>query len=207
MYDATSAGAPCTPTPSNFKPPAPKNRADPGHKCNATLTAVCPKLWHKGNKCHKCAAAHKEELAVHGCTVIPSNQSDPLDHTGYYCLPPPANHTPALELYSEDCLFLNIWRPKPEPEPAAEPAAVLLPVMLYVHGGGMMGGSGSGFNGSRLASHGLLVVSHGPTADATSLLALSLSSFMFLFPPTHQPTKVRAGAGEWQHTRLSALAR
>ncbi len=38
---------------------------------------------------------------------------------------------------SEDCLFLNVWRP---------PGADHMPVMVHIHGGGFFGGSGNGDN-------------------------------------------------------------
>ena len=47
---------------------------------------------------------------------------------------------------AEDCLFLNVFRPSP-----AE-SGELLPVMVYIHGGGMRGGSGMGYNGSLVAA-------------------------------------------------------
>jgi len=54
---------------------------------------------------------------------------------------------------SEDCLFLNVWTPalKP-PQPA--------PVMVWIHGGSFMSGAGSlpGYDGTRLAMRGVVVV-------------------------------------------------
>jgi para-nitrobenzyl esterase len=53
---------------------------------------------------------------------------------------------------SEDCLYLNVWTP------AARGAR--LPVMVWVHGGGFTGGSGSVplYDGSALAAQGIVVV-------------------------------------------------
>lgn len=55
---------------------------------------------------------------------------------------------------SEDCLFLNVWTPVSEGEPKA------LPVMVFVHGGGFVIGSGSQsvFDGGALAKRGVVVV-------------------------------------------------
>ncbi|MBO9696287.1 MAG: carboxylesterase family protein [Sphingopyxis sp.] len=55
---------------------------------------------------------------------------------------------------SEDCLTLNVWTPKP-----AKGAG--LPVMLWIHGGGFVGGSGTlpETDGSLLAKRGVVVVS------------------------------------------------
>ncbi|MDB5430003.1 MAG: fumD [Caulobacter sp.] len=52
---------------------------------------------------------------------------------------------------SEDCLCLNIWSPA---------RAEALPVMVWIHGGGFVGGSGSNitFDGCRLAALGVVVV-------------------------------------------------
>ena len=49
--------------------------------------------------------------------------------------------------YSEDCLFLNVWRP-------AAITREVRPVLVYVHGGGFTQGSGSDplFDGARLAA-------------------------------------------------------
>ncbi len=63
-----------------------------------------------------------------------------------------ANEPPAP---SENCLFLNVWRP----ESAA--ARAKLPVMVWIHGGGFVGGSGSSPNtsGVRFAKQGVVLVS------------------------------------------------
>lgn len=53
---------------------------------------------------------------------------------------------------SEDCLFLNIWKPTRAGER-------LLPVMLWVHGGGYSFGAGRDYDGSVLAdSQGVVVI-------------------------------------------------
>ena len=45
---------------------------------------------------------------------------------------------------SEDCLYLNIWRP--------DHSKHNLPVFVFAHGGGNLGGSGQDFSGEQLAS-------------------------------------------------------
>ena len=54
---------------------------------------------------------------------------------------------------SEDCLYLNIWSPVKRPKEG-------LPVMVWIHGGAFMTGAGSqpGYNGTRLARKGMVVV-------------------------------------------------
>jgi para-nitrobenzyl esterase len=69
--------------------------------------------------------------------------------------PPPAAGAPPARVPSEDCLFLNVWRPA-----SAQPGAKL-PVMVWIHGGGFVGGSGASPNtsGAEFAKQGVLLVS------------------------------------------------
>jgi para-nitrobenzyl esterase len=62
-----------------------------------------------------------------------------------------ANAGPAS---SENCLFLNVWRP------ASAAAGAKLPVMLWIHGGGFVGGSGSSpfTSGVQFAKQGVVLV-------------------------------------------------
>jgi para-nitrobenzyl esterase len=53
---------------------------------------------------------------------------------------------------SEDCLFLNVWRPA-----SAGPDAKL-PVMVWIHGGAFVFGSGSGSSGAEFAKQGVMLV-------------------------------------------------
>ncbi|MFV3127167.1 carboxylesterase/lipase family protein [Niveispirillum sp. KHB5.9] len=55
---------------------------------------------------------------------------------------------------SEDCLFVNVWTP-------SGPRDAKRPVMVWIHGGGFGGGSGSVplYDGEKLASQGIVVVS------------------------------------------------
>jgi para-nitrobenzyl esterase len=55
---------------------------------------------------------------------------------------------------SEDCLYLNVWTP-------AKAAAEALPVMVWIYGGGFVGGMTSvpAYDGTRLAEKGVVLVS------------------------------------------------
>jgi para-nitrobenzyl esterase len=54
---------------------------------------------------------------------------------------------------SEDCLYLNVWTPAKKPDQK-------LPVMVWIHGGGYIAGSGSSqvYDGQELARQGVIVV-------------------------------------------------
>lgn len=66
--------------------------------------------------------------------------------------PQPARGEAASAATSEDCLFVNVWRPA-----GAKPGA-RLPVMVWYHGGGMVFGSGSATDGRYLARKGVILV-------------------------------------------------
>lgn len=59
-----------------------------------------------------------------------------------------------IKSQSEDCLFLNVWKP------AAARAGAKLPVMVWFHGGGWNRGSGMGphYNGTHYAKNGVVLV-------------------------------------------------
>lgn len=59
----------------------------------------------------------------------------------------------SAKMDSEDCLYLNIWSP-------AKSADDKLPVFVWVHGGGMVAGTGMApfFEGEKLAAKGVIVV-------------------------------------------------
>jgi len=74
---------------------------------------------------------------------------------GAICIQPPANGDPGVGPLpmSEDCLTLNVWTPE---DRGAEP----LPVMVWIHGGGLNNGSGTAalYDGTNLAKRGVVVV-------------------------------------------------
>ncbi|MBV8107359.1 MAG: carboxylesterase/lipase family protein [Hyphomicrobiales bacterium] len=68
---------------------------------------------------------------------------------------------------SEDCLYLNVWTP------ASPGSSDRLPVMVWIHGGGFVVGSGSEprYDGTRLAKRGVLVVTLNHRLNALGFLA------------------------------------
>lgn len=68
--------------------------------------------------------------------------------------PPPAPGAPPTRVPSEDCLFLNVWRP-------AGPTTTRLPVMVWIYGGAFVGGSGASpfTSGAQFARQGVVLVS------------------------------------------------
>jgi para-nitrobenzyl esterase len=74
------------------------------------------------------------------------------------------------EAQSEDCLYLNVWRPAGA---GADSAGGKLPVMVWIHGGGWTDGSGSAplYDGTRLARRDVIVVSFNYRLGAFGFLA------------------------------------
>jgi para-nitrobenzyl esterase len=83
----------------------------------------------------------------------------PYPTTGLYGASPPP--------IGEDCLNLNIWTP-------ARSASDLLPVMVWIHGGAFVHGTGAavGYDGENLARHGVVVVTINYRLGIFGLLAL-----------------------------------
>lgn len=80
-------------------------------------------------------------------------------------------NTAIAAISSEDCLYLNIWVPKGDRQSS-------LPVMVYFPGGAQMGGWARGdtaieppYDGARLASHGVIVVTAGYRVGLFGFLA------------------------------------
>lgn len=67
---------------------------------------------------------------------------------------------------SEDCLYLNVWTP-------AQDADQKLPVMVWIHGGAFVTGSGSDemYDGAALARQGVVVVTLNYRLGALGFLA------------------------------------
>jgi para-nitrobenzyl esterase len=66
----------------------------------------------------------------------------------------PRNGTDISKTSAEDCLFLNVWKP------AVAKANARLPVMVWIHGGGFVGGSGVQLDsaGTPFAKNGVILV-------------------------------------------------
>ena len=73
---------------------------------------------------------------------------------GPLCIQAPPSGDPGVGPLpmSEDCLNLNVWRPVGTRQPA--------PVMVWIHGGGLVNGSGTAqlYDGTTLAKRGVVVV-------------------------------------------------
>ncbi|WP_447949586.1 carboxylesterase/lipase family protein [Microbacterium aurum] len=74
--------------------------------------------------------------------------------------------TPRAKTQSEDCLYLNVWT-------ATTDAEAKQPVMVWIHGGGYLGGSGceDGTDGASLARRGVTVVSFNYRLGAFGYIA------------------------------------
>lgn len=83
----------------------------------------------------------------------PPHWSAPLEanHVGAVC-PAGPRGVFASPSETEDCLFLNLFAP------ATAGARAALPVMVWIHGGGLYSGSGNDYDGSWLARRGQVIV-------------------------------------------------
>ncbi|HEX7853434.1 MAG TPA: carboxylesterase family protein [Sphingobium sp.] len=77
----------------------------------------------------------------------------PATSYGAVCAQDPMALGGVFRKSSEDCLYLNLWAPDLKPRKR-------LPVMLYIHGGALIGGAGSipTFNGEAYAKKGVILV-------------------------------------------------
>lgn len=93
--------------------------------------------------------------------------------------PMPGIAAPLAAPLSEDCLYLNVWRP------AGARAGTRLPVMVWIHGGGFVNGGTSAdvFRGEAFARRGVILVS----------IAYRLGRFGFFAHPALTAAKADGG--------------
>lgn len=98
--------------------------------------------------------------------VTPWTRPRRCDKFGVVC--PQMNYQGAM---NEDCLFLNVWTPN-------QGSGLKLPVMVWIHGGAFIAGSGSDelYDGAALARQGVLVVTFNYRLGALGFLAHPLLS-------------------------------
>ncbi|MET9271540.1 carboxylesterase family protein [Kribbella sp. NPDC003557] len=83
---------------------------------------------------------------------------------GASCPQAPSVVAPPSAALSEDCLFLNVTTPALHP-------VVKKPVLVWIHGGGLTGDSGSNYDGTKLAKAGAVVVTVNYRLGALGFLA------------------------------------
>jgi carboxylesterase type B len=88
------------------------------------------------------ARAHAPALAAGLLTAPRWPGTRPADHHGSPCASPGDLLPPRSE--AEDCLYLDVQRQ------AGTAAGARLPVYLWIHGGGLVGGSGNPYDGRQL---------------------------------------------------------
>ena len=81
-------------------------------------------------------------------------KADKFGPIAYQIRPPDPSGDERMTVQSEDCLYLNIWT-------RSVSAAKKMPVMVWIHGGGFMVGSGSkgDCDGTIIAKKGVVLVS------------------------------------------------
>jgi para-nitrobenzyl esterase len=101
---------------------------------------------------------------------------------------------------SEDCLYLNVWTPARR--------QALLPVLLWIHGGAFLQGSGSVpvFDGSALASRGVVVVTVNYRLGVLGFLAHpALTREAHGAPPGNYGLQDLIAALRWLHRNAAAF--
>lgn len=102
---------------------------------------------------------------------------------------------------SEDCLTLNVWAPETR---TAEP----LPVIVWIHGGGFIMGSGSQplFDGARLAARGVVVVTFNYRLGRFGFFAHpALTAEAGNEPTANYGLMDQVAALRWVHDNIGAL--
>ena len=104
---------------------------------------------------------------------------------------------------SEDCLYLNIWTP-------AADLRHRLPVLVWIPGGGFVGGSGSVavYNGASLAAQGIVVVTINYRVGLFGFLvtpALAAQAAREHEPPGNYGLQDMIAALQWVHRNIAAF--
>lgn len=105
------------------------------------------------------------------------------------------------EPVSENCLYLNVWRP-------ADAGATPLPVMVWIYGGGLENGSAAVplYSGKRLARHGLIVVTANYRLGVFGFLALpALAAQSARHTSGDYGLLDQLAALEWVHRNIAAF--
>ncbi|MFJ5779496.1 carboxylesterase/lipase family protein [Streptomyces sp. NPDC093094] len=113
--------------------------------------------WRPPRPVARWSGVRNATAAAHPCAQLPLT----LLPDGGPVLPGESNRTGST---TEDCLYLNVWTPAPT---GGRP----LPVLVWLHGGGNVYGAGSDYNASRLAAHGMVVVTVNYRLGALGFLA------------------------------------
>lgn len=109
--------------------------------------------------------------------------------------------TQSKQPVSEDCLTLNVWTPEARPDGA-------LPVIVWIHGGGFVMGSGSQpiFDGARLAARGVVVVTFNYRLGRFGFFAHpALSAEAGDGPTANYGLMDQVAALRWVHDNIAAL--
>ncbi len=104
---------------------------------------------------------------------------------------------------SEDCLYLNVWTPYPD-------VRHRLPVLVWIPGGGFIGGSGSAdvYDGAKLATHGIVVVTINYRVGLFGFFvtpALAAEAGREHEPPGNYGLQDMIAALQWVHRNIAAF--
>ncbi|KAL4236196.1 Cocaine esterase [Mactra antiquata] len=98
---------------------------------------------------------------IKNTTVLPPACPQPAEGVAYI-----EYHVPDFNRTSEDCLYVNVYVPR------GAHTHKSMPVFVFIHGGSYQNGMGAMFDGSILATHGIVVVTFnyrlGPLGFITS---------------------------------------
>lgn len=104
---------------------------------------------------------------------------------------------------SEDCLYLNIWTPSPDPSRH-------LPVLVWIPGGGFVAGSGSVavYDGSQLAARGVVIVTINYRVGLFGFFVtpqLAAQAAREHEPPGNYGLQDMIAALQWVHRNIAAF--